>query len=73
MALHANGVKVYRNTPEMRRPRGFFCAIGKCSSCFMLVDGVPNVRTCVTPLNKGMRVETQNGRGSIDLPAGGVA
>jgi predicted molibdopterin-dependent oxidoreductase YjgC len=68
MALHANGVRVYRNTPEMRRPRGFFCAIGKCSSCFMVVDGVPNVRTCVTPLKKGMRVETQNGRGSISLP-----
>jgi predicted molibdopterin-dependent oxidoreductase YjgC len=73
MALHANGVRVYRNTPEMKRPRGFFCAIGKCSSCFMVVDGVPNVRTCVTPLKRGMKVETQNGRGSIDLSAGEVA
>jgi predicted molibdopterin-dependent oxidoreductase YjgC len=72
MALHANGVKVYRNTPEMHRPRGFFCAIGKCSSCFMVVDGTPNVRVCVTPLKKGMKVETQNGRGRIDLSRGGV-
>ncbi|MDR1471301.1 MAG: (2Fe-2S)-binding protein [Synergistaceae bacterium] len=62
-ALHANGVRVYRETPNMRRPRGFFCAIGKCSSCFMVVDGVPNVRTCVTPLEAGMKVETQHGRG----------
>ena len=69
MALHANGVKIYRHTPEMRRPRGFFCAIGKCSSCFMVVDGVPNVRTCVTPLKRGMMVETQHGRGKIDLPS----
>ena len=67
MALHANGVKIYRHTPEMRRPRGFFCAIGKCSSCFMVVDGVPNVRTCVTPLKRGMMVETQTGRGKIDI------
>jgi predicted molibdopterin-dependent oxidoreductase YjgC len=73
MALHANGVRIYRNTPDMHRPRGFFCAIGKCSSCFMVVDGVPNVRTCVTPLKRGMRVETQNGRGRIDLPKGDVA
>ena len=67
MALHANGVKIYRYTPEMKRPRGFFCAIGKCSSCFMVVDDIPNVRTCVTPLKCGMKVETQNGRGAIKL------
>lgn len=67
MALHAAGVRIYRVTPEMKRPRGFFCAIGKCSSCFMIVDGVPNVRTCVTPLKAGMRVETQTGKGNIPL------
>ena len=64
-ALHANGVVIYRETPEMKRPRGFFCAIGKCSSCFMVVDGVPNVRTCVTALSEGMRVETQRGKGLV--------
>ena len=67
MALHANGVKVYRETPEMKRPRGFFCAIGKCSSCFMVVDGVPNVRTCITPLKQGMKVETQRGKGHVPM------
>lgn len=72
VALHANGVKVYRYSPEAHRPRGFFCAIGKCSSCFMVVDGVPNVRTCVTPLTEGMAVETQHGRGKVPaLPEGG--
>lgn len=70
MALHAGGVRIYRVTPEMKRPRGFFCAIGKCSSCFMTVDGVPNVRTCVTPLEAGMRVETQQGKGRICPVAG---
>lgn len=69
MALHAGGVSVYRITPEMERPRGFFCAIGKCSSCFMIVDGVPNVRTCITPLREGMSVETQTGRGHISTSA----
>lgn len=67
MALHANGVRIYRETPEMKRPRGFFCAIGKCSSCFMVVDGVPNVRTCVTPLTAGMNVQTQRGKGTVAL------
>lgn len=69
MALHANGVRIYRETPEMKRPRGFFCAIGKCSSCFMVVDGIPNVRTCVTPLKDGMKVETQHGKGKVPLCA----
>lgn len=64
-ALHAGGVRIYRETPEMKRPRGFFCAIGKCSSCFMVVDGVPNVRTCIIPLREGMSVETQRGRGEV--------
>jgi hypothetical protein len=31
----------------------------------MVVDGVPNVRTCVTPLAAGMTVETQKGKGKI--------
>lgn len=69
MALHANGVRIYRETPEMKRPRGFFCAIGKCSSCFMVVDGTPNVRTCVTPLKADMKVETQHGKGKVSLAA----
>lgn len=27
----------------------------------MVVDGVPNIRTCVTPLAEGMDVRTQDG------------
>ena len=27
----------------------------------MVVDGVPNVRTCITPLKAGMDVKTQYG------------
>ena len=67
VALTANGVRVFRVSPVMKRPRGFFCAIGKCSSCFMTVDGVPNVTTCVTPLEAGMKVETQKGKGLVPL------
>ena len=62
-ALHAAGVRVLRHSIKLGRPRGFFCAIGRCSSCLMTVDGVPNVMTCVTPLKAGMRVETQTTKG----------
>lgn len=58
-ALHASGVKILRRSVKLRRSRGFFCAVGKCSSCLMNVDGVPNVMVCIKPLSEGMKVETQ--------------
>lgn len=62
-ALWAAGKRVSRYTPERCDPRGVFCAIGYCSDCLMVVDGVPNTRTCVTPVRDGMRVEMQQGNG----------
>jgi predicted molibdopterin-dependent oxidoreductase YjgC len=64
-ALHAAGVKVLSHSRNYNRPRGFWCAIGNCSSCNMRVNGVPNVRTCVEPLKAGMVVERQHGCGEI--------
>ena len=64
-ALHAAGVRVLRHSLRHKRPRGLFCAIGNCSSCLMTVDGVPNVRVCTEPLQAGMKVETQQGRGEV--------
>ena len=64
-ALHAAGVKVLGESIIKHRPRGFYCAIGNCSSCLMVVDGVPNIKTCVTELVEGMVVETQKGKGKI--------
>lgn len=64
MALRSNGVMIHRHTTKRNEPRGIFCAIGRCTDCIMVVDGIPNVRTCVTPLKEGMAVETQKGAGS---------
>lgn len=64
-ALHANGVRVLGHSHEKGRPRGFYCAIGNCSSCNMTVNGEANVRVCVEPLKDGMTVETQKGRGEV--------
>ncbi|MFO7951589.1 MAG: (2Fe-2S)-binding protein [Bacillota bacterium] len=66
-ALHAAGVRVLSYSKIHRRPRGFWCAIGNCSSCNMTVNGVPNVRTCAEPLREGMIVETQQGKGELDV------
>ncbi len=64
-ALHAAGITKLSESIKHHRPRGFYCAIGNCSSCFMRVDGKPNVKTCVEPLRENMVVENQEGRGSI--------
>lgn len=64
-ALVAAGVKVFRHTEKLGRPRGFYCAVGKCSSCLMVVNGRPNTMVCMEPLREGDRVERQSGRGKL--------
>lgn len=61
VALYAAGFDSLSWSSSLARPRGLFCMIGKCSSCFMIVNGVPNVKTCKEPVREGMRVERQRG------------
>ncbi|MGE4549154.1 MAG: (2Fe-2S)-binding protein [Intestinibacillus sp.] len=63
-ALRAAGILRHRHTRRTGEARGVFCAIGRCTDCVMVVDGVPNIRTCITPLRQGMAVETQYGVGA---------
>ena len=44
-ALIANGIWINRYTAHKNKPRGIYCAIGRCTDCIMTVDNVPNVRT----------------------------
>lgn len=62
-SLHAAGISTLSHSLRFHRPRGLFCAIGKCASCMMEVDGVPNVRTCIVPVRDGMRVRRQDQKG----------
>jgi predicted molibdopterin-dependent oxidoreductase YjgC len=66
-ALAAAGIRMMRYSEKYHEPRGIFCAIGRCTDCAMIVDGVPNVRTCVTKVRDGMVVETQHGRGTWEV------
>ncbi|MFX0116053.1 MAG: FAD-dependent oxidoreductase [Candidatus Hodarchaeota archaeon] len=72
-ALYASGVRTFSYSFKYSRPRGLFCATGKCCSCMMRVNGVPNVRTCVTRIHDGMVVQSQKyrpffGLGRLALP-----
>ena len=57
------GIRINRFTSKYKEPRGIFCGIGQCTDCIMTVNGIPNVRTCVTPVKEEMVIETQYGRG----------
>lgn len=61
VALKAQGIMIHRYTAKLGQPRGIFCAIGRCTDCVMVVDGIPNIRTCMTALREGMNVQTQKG------------
>lgn len=62
-ALIGAGKHTFRRTPKKNQPRGFYCGIGLCYECMMVVDGVPNTRACQTLAAPGCRVETQEGLG----------
>ena len=62
-ALLASGRRFTRWTARTGEPRGYFCGMGVCQDCLVTVDGLPNVRACVTPARDGMRIESQRGLG----------
>ena len=66
-ALYAIGINVFSKSIKLGRPRGAFCMIGKCSSCFMKINGIPNSRTCIEPVREGIKVEVQEGLADIPL------
>ena len=66
-ALLDNGISVFRHTHKTGQPRSLFCGIGQCNDCVVVVNGKPNVRSCTTPLEEGMVIETQHGLGKVGV------
>src|SRR5215207_623232 len=59
-ALAAAGVDVFSRSFKYHRPRGLMCASGNCPNCMVQIGDEPNVRACVTPVQREMKVEPQN-------------
>jgi sarcosine oxidase subunit alpha len=64
VALLAAGHFALARSPKFHRPRGPSCLRGACDGCLARVDDVPNVMTCRTPAEEGLRIETQNVAGT---------
>jgi predicted molibdopterin-dependent oxidoreductase YjgC len=58
-ALLASGRRAFRHADKSGAPRGVFCGMGVCYDCLVTVDGIPNVRACVTQIRDGMVVRTE--------------
>lgn len=56
-ALLASGRRIFRSAPLNGEGRGFFCGMGVCFDCLVMVDGVPNVRSCIVEVRPGCTIE----------------
>lgn len=55
--LTSYGIRDFRYTRKAHEPRGIYCAIGRCTDCMMTINGKANVRSCITSVEDGMKVE----------------
>ncbi len=65
--LTAIGMRQFRHAPQHNDPRGLYCCMGSCYGCLVTVNGRPNERACVTPVQAGQQIRLQEGYGRPDL------
>lgn len=56
-ALAASGYKALKTSPVLKQKRGAFCGMGVCFECLVTINGKPNVRSCMCPVENGMEIE----------------
>jgi len=56
----AENLSAMRTTQD-GEPRGIFCGMGVCFDCLVVINDIPNTRACMTWLQDGMRISTQEG------------
>ena len=57
-ALLANGNRTFRLTQKEKEPRSLYCGMGCCFECLVEVNGIQNIRACMTYVEPDMEVET---------------
>lgn len=59
-ALIAAGIKTLKNNPVSAEPRGALCGMGVCFECTVTIDGIPNIRSCMTEARDGMEIQVND-------------
>lgn len=57
-ALLASDIRTLRHHEESGSPKAIYCNIGHCFECRVTVNNKQGVRACLTPLKKGMTIQT---------------
>lgn len=65
-ALIEHGINSWRLTRVDDQPRGILCGIGVCFDCLITVNAEPNVRACMTRVESGDDLRSQEGTGYGD-------
>lgn len=55
-ALAGAGIRATRRTQRQDQPRGYYCGMGICWECVVMIAGVGQRRACVTPAADGLDV-----------------
>ena len=65
-AMYEAGVRIFSRSFKYHRPRGLLCSAGRCPNCMVNVNGEPNVRACMTPVEEGQEIKGQNAWPSVE-------
>jgi len=57
-ALLAAGHRQLRRSKTSGETRGVFCGMGVCYDCLVRINGVPNQRACMSDVEEGMEIVT---------------
>ncbi len=66
-ALMKSGFYTFSRSLKYHRRRGYKCGRGYCRACLVEVNGIPNVPACITRVEEGMRVRSQNALPSAEF------
>ena len=57
--LMVSGTRIFTKPSRYNLSRTMYCGMGICHQCLVSVDGVRDVRACMTEIYPGIRIETQ--------------
>jgi len=57
--LMLSGTRIFTKASRYNLNRSLFCGMGVCHQCLVTVDGVRDVRACMTTVRSGTKIETK--------------
>jgi sarcosine oxidase subunit alpha len=57
--LMVSGSRTFTQANAYNLARTLFCGMGVCHQCLVTVDGIRDVRACMTKIRPGMKIETR--------------